>query len=108
MARRDETADGITQRTRVKTDLFLSTDGSLVDASGNVIGLTGAQVTATQALVSEAGNITAAELQTTTGVTGQVVRLSDGPDRGAILMWSTPEGSTTETWCWWLWPQAAY
>jgi len=53
MARRDETADGITQRTRVKTDLFLSTDGSLVDASGNVIGLTGAQVTATQALVSE-------------------------------------------------------
>lgn len=61
-----------------------------------------------QALVSGAGNITAAELATTAGTTGQTVRLSDGADRGAILMWSTPDGASTETWCWWLWPQAAY
>lgn len=69
---------------------------------------TDAKATAIDSLVSEAGNITAAALPATTGTLGQVVRLSDGPDRGAVLMWSTPEGSNTETWCWWLWPQAAY
>lgn len=58
--------------------------------------------------LTEVGNITAAELLTTTGTLGQTVRLSDGPDRGAILMWATPQGATTPTWCWWLWPQAAY
>lgn len=57
MGRRDEGVNGITQRVRVKTDLFLASDGSLVDASGNVVGLTGTQVAATQALVSEAGNV---------------------------------------------------
>ena len=55
MPRRDEGATGLTQRTRVKTDLFVATDGSLVDASGNVVGLTGAQTAAAQALVSGAG-----------------------------------------------------
>lgn len=65
----------------------------------------GAQI---QSLVSVAGNITAADLLTTTGITGQVVRLSDGADKGAVLMWSTPEGATAETWCWWLWPQSQY
>lgn len=57
MPRRDEGASGLTQRTRVKTDLFVATDGSLVDASGNVVGLTGAQTAAAQALVSVAGNL---------------------------------------------------
>lgn len=55
MPRRDEGASGLTQRNRVKTDLFLAMDGSLVDASGNTVGLTGAQVTATQAMVSADG-----------------------------------------------------
>ena len=55
MARRDEGATGITQRDRVKTDLFVSRDGSMVDASGNVVGLTAAQLAATQALVSADG-----------------------------------------------------
>ena len=59
MARRDEGATGITQRDRVKTDLFVSRDGSMVDASGNVVGLTAAQLAATQALVSEAENLLA-------------------------------------------------
>jgi hypothetical protein len=63
---------------------------------------------AVRSLVSEVGNITATDLLTTTGTTGQVVRLSDGDDQGAILMWSTPSGATAETWCWWLWPQASY
>lgn len=66
------------------------------------------EVAQVKALVSEAGNITAAALLTTTGTLGQVVRLSDGPDKGAILMWSTPAGSSTPQWCWWLWPQASY
>lgn len=52
MARRDEGATGLAQRNRVKTDVFLAEDGSLVDASGNAVGLTGAQSTATQTLVS--------------------------------------------------------
>lgn len=88
----------------------------LRDAAGRLVGYRNPitdkdeeyNFAAGQALVSEAGNITAAELLTTTGTTGQVVRLSDGDDKGAILMWSTPDGSTAETWCWWLWPQAAY
>lgn len=78
----------------------INTDATYTDPAGRDGSL--------QSLVSEAGNITAAELLTTTGTTGQVVRLSDGPDRGALLIWSTPEGATTETWCWWLWPQASY
>lgn len=44
MARRDEGPNGLTQRNRVKTDLFLADDGSLVDASGTVVGLTGEQI----------------------------------------------------------------
>lgn len=56
MARRDETASGITQRDRVKADLFVTRDGAMVDGSGNVVGLTAAQLAATQALVSGAGN----------------------------------------------------
>ena len=61
-----------------------------------------------KSLVSGAGNITAAELATTTGTLGQTVRLSDGDNKGAILMWSTPAGSSTPAWCWWLWPQSPY
>lgn len=103
MARRGETGTGIEQRTKVLKDAWVDSAGNVTDQAGNVV-----ISAAAQALVSEAGNITAAELLTTTGTLGQTVRLSDGPDRGAILMWSTPEGSTTPTWCWWLWPQAAY
>ena len=96
-------------------------DQVLFDADGNAVGIQAAgsssppvlgfnptKHAAIDSLVAGAGNITAAALPTTTGTLGQVVRLSDGPDRGAVLMWSTPEGSNTETWCWWLWPQAAY
>lgn len=54
MPRRDEGAQGITQRTRVKTDLYVATDGSLVDPSGNVVGLTGVQTSAVQSLVGNA------------------------------------------------------
>ena len=70
--------------------------------------LSQAELLSVRSLVSEAGNITAAELATTTGTLGQTVRLSDGDNKGAILMWSTPAGSSTPAWCWWLWPQSPY
>jgi len=76
MARRDEGATGITQRDRVKTDLFVSRDGSMVDASGNVVGLTAAQLAATQALVSGAENLlalaTAYDIQPATWYNGSI------------------------------------
>lgn len=55
MARRDETATGITQRDRPRTDVLVSRDGAMVDPSGNPAGLTAAQMAATQALVSGDG-----------------------------------------------------
>ena len=96
-------------------------DQVLFDADGNAVGIQPAASSsppvlgfnptkhaAIDALVSGAGNITAADLATTTGTLGQTVRLSDGPDQGAILKWSTPQGASSPTWCWWHWPQAAY
>ena len=61
-----------------------------------------------QAPVSGAGNQPSATLAATTGTPGQIVRLSDGADAGALLVWAIPAGSSTYTWCWWLWPQSAY
>lgn len=61
-----------------------------------------------QALVSGAGNQPSATLAATTGTPGQIVRLSDGADAGALLVWAIPAGSSSYTWCWWLWPQSAY
>jgi hypothetical protein len=60
------------------------------------------------ALVAPDGNLASAALASTAGTPGQVVVLSDGPDQGAKLIWAKPAGSSTYTWCWWLWPQAAY
>lgn len=70
--------------------------------------LSDSQESAVQALVSGAGNLTAAALASTTGTPGQTVRLSDGENKGAILTWAIPQGASTYAWCWWLWPQAAY
>ena len=95
----------------------LSASSAITYAVGDLIsgpttpadfGLSASQVSAVQALVSEAGNITTAALATTTGTLGQTVRLSDGDNKGAVLMWSTPAGSSTPAWCWWLWPQSPY
>ena len=55
-----------------------------------------------------AGNQPSATLAATTGTPGQIVRLSDGADAGALLVWAIPAGSSSYTWCWWLWPQSAY
>ena len=55
MARRDETARGITQRERPGTVVWRGRDGTQMDGSGTTIGLTATQVTATQALVSGYG-----------------------------------------------------
>lgn len=71
-------------------------------------GLTAAQVAATQALVSVAGNLAAAAVSSTSGTPGEVRRISDGDNAGALVVWAIPQGASTYTWCWWLWPQSAY
>lgn len=71
-------------------------------------GLTKAQIAATQALVSADGNQPSATLASTTGTPGQIVKLSDGPDKGVTLVWAIPEGRTTYAWCWQIYPLAAY
>ena len=61
-----------------------------------------------QAVVSGDGNVTVAALPTLTGTPGQLVRLSDGDDAGALLVWAIPEGSASYAWCWHIWPRASY
>lgn len=51
--------------------------------------------------------LTVAELSGA-GELGVLYTLADGPDAGAKLTWAVPSGASTPTWCWWLWPQAAY
>lgn len=75
---------------------------------GSVGVLTPQQTLATQALVSVDGNLAYAAVATTTGTPGQVAKLSDGPDKGACLVWAIPEGRTTYAWCWQIYPLAAY
>lgn len=70
--------------------------------------LSAAEVAAARALVSADGNVTAAALPALMGTPGQVVRLSDGADQGAPLIWAKPSGSSTYAWCWFVWPQSAY
>lgn len=67
-----------------------------------------AEVVATRALVSTPGNQPSATLAATVGTPGQIVRLADGPDAGAILVWAIPLGASAYTWCWWLSPTDAY
>ena len=71
-------------------------------------GITGSTANAVQALVSVDGNQPSATLAATVGTPGQTVRLSDGENKGAILMWAIPADSSVYTWCWWLWPQSPY
>lgn len=70
--------------------------------------LTSKEVDATKALVSTPGNLAASALSSTVGTPGQLVRLSDGDDKGAILVWAIPTGASAYTWCWWLSPGDAY
>ena len=39
---------------------------------------------------------------------GEVRKLSDGPDKGACLVWAIPDGRTTYAWCWQIYPLASY
>ena len=70
--------------------------------------MSSSELAAFRSLVSHAGNITSAALSSTTGTPGQIVRLSDGNDAGALLVWAIPSGASAYAWCWWLWPQSAY
>jgi len=94
--------------------ILFDSDGNAVgiqpaaSSSPPVLGFNPTKHAAIDSLVSGEGNLASADIATTTGTPGEVRRISDGDNRGAILMWSTPEGSTTPQWCWWLWPQASY
>ena len=73
-----------------KGSLVTALDNPIVGGVSNIIG------------------ISSASLATTTGIIGNVYVLTDGESAGAKLAWAVPAGETEETWCWWLWPQAAY
>lgn len=80
------------------------TSGQIVNADGSAIPIQAAIA----GVVSTPGNQPSATLAATVGTAGQVVRLSDGPDAGALLVWAIPQGASAYAWCWWLWPQSAY
>ena len=82
--------------------------GAQSTARGGINPSTDGANAALLALVSQAGNQPSATLAATVGTPGQVVKLSDGPDAGALLVWAIPSGAAAYTWCWWLWPQSAY
>lgn len=90
------------------SDLFDDTSGKwigVLDRDGKEqVVLTYAQQQAVQF-----APIATAEIASTSGVAvGESRQISDGPDRGARLIWAVPDGATEPTWCWWLWPQSAY
>lgn len=82
--------------------------GVQTGGDGLARALTASHTAAVAALVEPVGTVTVAALAATTGTPGQTVRLSDGPDEGAALVWAIPSGGASYTWCWWLWPKAAY
>ena len=86
----------------------LSTARGGQNPSADGASLSSTEVALTRALVSADGNVTAAALPTLVGTPGQLVRLSDGDDAGALLVWAIPEGSASYAWCWQIWPRASY
>lgn len=77
--------------------------------TGQAFGLLSTEkAAAVDALVSPDGNLAYAAVASTTGTPGEVRKLSDGPDKGAALVWAIPEGRTTYAWCWQIYPLAAY
>ena len=94
---------------RVGGGLYQNADGSVpTDQDGGPNMLTASQVATVAALVEPVGTVTVAALTATTGTPGQTIRIADGADAGAALVWAIPAGASAYTWCWWLWPQAAY
>lgn len=73
-----------------------------VDSSGNFVTPTGVVGASSVVMIASAA------LASTTGTAGVIYQISDGADAGAKLCWATPQGASTPSWCWWLWPQAAY
>lgn len=66
------------------------------------------QAPALAVLASTTGSLASADIATATGTPGQTIRIADGTDAGAVLVWAIPAGASEYAWCWWLWPQAAY
>ena len=88
-------------------------------SAGDVVGLEAINAAATytdpaesgaalQALVSGGGNLAYVAVASTTGTPGEVRKLSDGPDKGAVLTWAIPDGASAYAWCWQIYPLAAY
>lgn len=99
-----DTMGGATIPTVLMSELMSGGTIVRVDASG-------AQSTPDGGAVAGGGGetlIASAALASTTGKAGVIYTLSDGADKGARLCWATPAGAGSPTWCWWLWPQAAY
>lgn len=74
----------------------------------DAINQTDAETAAIASLVSADGNQPSATLAATVGTPGQVVKLSDGADKGVSLVWAIPSGASAYAWCWQIYPQAAY
>jgi hypothetical protein len=85
--------------------------GQIQEASSDVAA---AQLLATglfqwsQAEVSHFAPVLSSQLAILQGAIGESRQIADGPDAGARVVWSVPQGATAPTWCWWLWPQSAY
>lgn len=84
----------------------VSDSGGLVRISADGFGAD--EVTLDQLSRVKSIGISSAALSTTVGTPNAMYFLTDGADAGAKLTWAIPFGSSTYTWCWWLWPQAAY
>ena len=83
----------------------------LVDSNGaslDSLFLNATEVAAARGVVSPDGNLAYAAVASTTGTAGEVRKLSDGPDKGAVLVWAIPEGRSVYAWCWQIYPLAAY
>ena len=52
--------------------------------------------------------IASTDISSTVGAFGETRQISDGPDKGAKLVWAIPKGESTPAWCWWMWPQSKY
>ena len=100
--------DGMRKKLHSTTGAYEGVVDQNGDTAFPAAALSATDVAGAQALVSADGNLASADVATTTGTPGEVRRISDGDNKGAIVTWAIPQGASAYTWCWWLWPQAAY
>lgn len=91
MARRDETATGITQRTKVQKDVWADTAGNVVDQAGNVI-----ISAAAQALVSQAGKLVPTAKRRNISSRGITFEVLAGSNNSAAPGWTSHVRQTAD------------